>query len=141
MTGALRTAVNQKLKELEREGPMFLVANREGGASVLPALMDGSSLAEATSEQKAHCHFNLIPSNTMMQVELNSNCADAEGHWEVQGSAWSPRVTSSLLRLCQQDTQRRASQDRAPGHCSVYSHTGSWSGLWEREQEGLTEGG
>lgn len=35
--GALRTAVNQKLKDLEHEGPICLVANREGGASALPS--------------------------------------------------------------------------------------------------------
>lgn len=35
MTGTLRTAMNLKLKELEPEGPIFLMANRGGGASVL----------------------------------------------------------------------------------------------------------
>lgn len=53
--------MNQKLKELEHEGPMFLVANGEGGASAAMALIDGFPLVKAPSEQEVHCHFNLAP--------------------------------------------------------------------------------
>lgn len=74
-------------------------------------------------------------------MELNSTCAGTEGHWEVQGSAWNPRVSSSLLRLHHLDTQRRASQDgdRVIALCTHTLIAGQVSG--KDTQEGLTEGG
>lgn len=76
-----------------------------------------------------------------MQVELNSNCAGTEEHWEVQGSAWSPRVSSPSWNFTNR-TLRGEPFRIELWVTTLYTHTliaGQVSG--KGTQEGLTEGG